>query len=88
MIWRWLKRRVGRRYKTYFRHGYRWFELRIGQRRWVTWQMPFLRSYSIAWTQQRIDEDVAKAVIEGLMTPETAKLKILTHHEDEVYDGG
>lgn len=83
-----LKERLLSRYKTYYRDGYHWHELRIGRRRWITWQKPFVRYYSIAWTQQRIDQDLDKAVMEGLMTKETARLKILTHSEDEVYDGG
>ena len=39
------------------RDGYRWYELKIGRRRWLTWQMPFTRYYSIAWSQGVIDRD-------------------------------
>jgi hypothetical protein len=39
------------------RSGYRWYELKVSRRRWITWQIPFTRSYSIAWSQGIIDQD-------------------------------
>lgn len=69
------------------RGGYRWHELKL-RRRYLTWQMPFSRPYSIAWTQHQIDKDVERAVQEfenGLIG--TAEITRRFANEER-YDGG
>ena len=61
-IKRFLKTRFP--HKTYMRGGYRWHELKFGRRRWITWQMPFTRTYSIAWSQAEIDKSVELGMAE------------------------
>jgi len=57
--------------KSYMRGGYRWYELKLGRRRWMTWQAPFFRTYSIAWSQAKIDADVeqVKAQVQAGLRP-------------------
>ncbi len=77
--------------KTYMRDGYRWHEIHLTRRRYLTWQMPFTRPYSIAQTQRQIDNDVARAdqsVMEfngKLVGAEEVRRRFLN---EEKYDGG
>lgn len=83
-MFNWLRAR----HQSYNRGGYRWHELRIGRRRWMTWQLPFFRSYSIAWSQEQIDRDVARALTEvnaGLVGKAELTRRFLS---EERYDGG
>ncbi len=70
------------------RGGYRWHEFKLTRRRWITWQMPFTRPYSIAWTQKQIDQDVARAVeeYEGGLIGESEVRRRFEH--EERYDSG
>ncbi len=83
-----LKVRLAGRYKTYYRGGYRWHEFQIGRRWFLTWQVPFWRHYSIAWSQEQIDKDVARAMMEvqnSLVGEAELRRRFLN---EEVYDGG
>ncbi len=70
------------------RDGYRWHELHLTRRRYLTWQVPFTRSYSIAWTQSQIDKDVARAVEEvgGSLVGKAEFTRRFLN--EEKYDGG
>lgn len=79
------------RYSTYMRAGYRWHELKLTRRRYLTWQVPFTRQYSIAWTQSQIDKDVERADQE--VTEFNGKLVgkaevTRRFQNEERYDGG
>jgi hypothetical protein len=93
---KWLKRRFI--LKTYMRSGWRWYEIKIGRRRWLTWQIPFTRRYSIAWSQGVIDQDreeeIAQAVEEyraGLMAEVDIRMANMPEgitKRGEFYDSG
>ena len=76
------------RHQTYMRDGYRWHELHLTQRRYLTWQMPFTRPYSIAQTQRQIDSDVALAVedVGGALVGKAEFTRRFLN--EEKYDGG
>ena len=87
---KWLKRRFF--LKTYMRAGWRWYEIKVARRRWLTWQMPFTRTYSIAWSQGVIDDDREEEVAAAV---EDFKVGLLATPVDragpvrgEFYDSG
>ena len=90
---KWLKRKLP--LKIYMRDGYRWYELKISRRKWLTWQIPFTRSYSIAWSQGVIDrdreEEIATQVAEfraGLIADVDLRIARSMPERGEFFDSG